>query len=171
VSAFSAKAEKADREKPTQVEANRMTSDEARRISIFEGNVVLSKGTMQLRAERVVVRQDADGFQFATATGDPVRFRQKSDPRGGQEGAWIEAEAARVEIDERSERVELFESARVTRDKDVLRGRALVRTDREVRFTERGRTLVGLGMEYDNEARRLELQARVRGVFEAEVQQ
>jgi LPS export ABC transporter protein LptC len=53
----------------------------------------------------------------------------------------------------------------------VLRGRALVRTDREVRFTERGRTLVGLGMEYDNEARRLELQARVRGVFEAEVQQ
>ncbi len=49
MSAFSAKAEKADREKPTQVEANRMTSDEARRISIFEGNVVLTKGTMQLQ--------------------------------------------------------------------------------------------------------------------------
>jgi len=93
VSSFSARAEKADREKPTQVEANRMTSDEARRISIFEGNVVLSKGTMQLRAERVVVRQDADGCLFATATGNPVRFRQKSDPRGGQEGAWIEADS------------------------------------------------------------------------------
>jgi len=122
VSAFSARAEKADREKPTQVEANRMTSDEARRISIFEGKVVLSKGTMQLQADRVVVRQDADGFQFASATGSPVRFRQKSDPRGGQEGVWIEAEAARVEIDERNERVELFDGARVTRDKDVLRG-------------------------------------------------
>jgi lipopolysaccharide export system protein LptC len=53
----------------------------------------------------------------------------------------------------------------------VVRSRALVRTDREVRITERGRTLAGLGMEYDNEARRLELQAQVRGVFEAEVQQ
>jgi lipopolysaccharide export system protein LptA len=122
ISAFSAKAEKADREKPTQVEANRMTSDEARRISIFEGNVVLTKGTMQLQADRVVVRQDADGFQYATATGDPVRFRQKSDPRGGEEGVWLEAEAGRIEIDERNERVELYENARVTRDKDEVRG-------------------------------------------------
>ena len=135
MSAFSAKAEKADREKPTQVEANRMTSDEARRISIFEGNVVLSKGTLQLQAERVVVRQDADGFQFATATGQPVRFRQKSDPRGSQEGLWIEAEAARVEIDERNERVELFEAARVTRDKDVLRGNYILYDQRSEFFS------------------------------------
>jgi lipopolysaccharide export system protein LptA len=122
MSAFSAKAEKADREKPTQVEAGRMTSDEARRISIFEGNVMLTKGTMQLQAERIVVRQDADGFQYATASGNPVRFRQKSDPRAGAEGVWIEGEAGRIEIDEKSERVELYDSARVTRDKDVVRG-------------------------------------------------
>ncbi len=122
MSAFSARAEKADREKPTQVEANRMTSDEARRISIFEGGVVLTKGTMQLRAERVVVRQDADGFQYASASGNPVHFRQKSDARGGQEGVWLEAEALRVEIDERNERVELHENARVTRENDEVRG-------------------------------------------------
>jgi len=133
--ALAAKAEKADREKPTQVEANRMTSDEARRVSIFEGNVVLTKGTLRLTADRVVVRQDADGFQFATATGDPVRFRQKSDPRGSQQGVWIEAEAARVEIDERSERVELFESASVTRDKDVLRGSYILYDQRSEFFS------------------------------------
>jgi len=134
-SAAPAMAEKADRDKPTQVEANRMTSDEARRVSIFEGNVVLTKGTMQLNADRIVVRQDADGFQFATATGDPVHFRQKSDPRGGQEGVWIEAEAARVEIDERSERVELFDKARVTRDKDVLRGSYILYDQRSEFFS------------------------------------
>jgi lipopolysaccharide export system protein LptA len=122
MSALSARAEKADREKPTQVEANRMTSDEARRISIFEGNVVLTKGTMRLQADRIVVRQDADGFQYATASGDPVRFRQKSDPRNGTEGVWIEGQAERIEIDEKNERVELRESARVTRDKDEVRG-------------------------------------------------
>jgi lipopolysaccharide export system protein LptA len=97
--------------------------------------VVLTKGTMQLHADRIVVRQDADGFQFATATGDPVRFRQKSDPRGGQEGVWIEAEAARVEIDERSERVELFDNARVTRDKDVLRGSYILYDQRSEFFS------------------------------------
>ena len=94
-----ARAEKADRDKPAQVEANRMTSDEARRVSIFEGNVVFTKGTLQLRAERVVLRQDADGFHHASASGAPVRFRQRTDAQPGQEGVWVEGEALRVEID------------------------------------------------------------------------
>jgi lipopolysaccharide export system protein LptA len=135
MSAFPAKAEKADREKPTQVEANRMTSDEARRISIFEGNVVLTKGTMQLQAERIVVRQDADGFQYASATGSPVRFRQRSDPRGGEEGVWLEGEAGRIEVDEKNERVELRENARVTRDKDEVRGTYILYDQRSEFFS------------------------------------
>lgn len=122
LSASWAKAEKADREKPTNVEANRMTSDEARRISIFEGNVVFTKGTTTVRAERIVVRQDADGFQYASATGKPARFRQKGDATGGQEGVWIEGEALRVEIDEKNERIEFHEDARIARDQDEMRG-------------------------------------------------
>ena len=42
------RAEQADRSKPTQIEADRMSADDARRISIFEGNVVLSKGTISV---------------------------------------------------------------------------------------------------------------------------
>ncbi|MGH8708128.1 MAG: LPS export ABC transporter periplasmic protein LptC [Burkholderiales bacterium] len=53
----------------------------------------------------------------------------------------------------------------------VMRARSLVRTDREVRISARGRTLLGLGMEYDNESRQLSLHAQVRGSFEAEPQQ
>ena len=117
-----ANAEKADKDKPTHIEANRMSSDDTRRISIFEGNVVLTKGTQVVRADRIVVRQDADGFQFATATGKPVRFRQKGDPKDGKEGVWTDGEALRIELDDRNERVELFEHARVTRDQDVVNG-------------------------------------------------
>jgi len=115
-------AEKADRSKPTNVEADRMSSDDARRMSIFEGNVVLTNGTMMVRAERIVVRQDADGFQFATAYGKPVQFRQKSDAKDGKEGVWTEGEALRIEVDARNERVELFERARVARGADVVNG-------------------------------------------------
>lgn len=122
LSAFSAWAEKADKDKPTHIEANRMSSDDARRISIFEGSVVLTKGTVLVRADRIVVRQDADGFQYATATGKPVRFRQKADPKGDKEGVWTEGEALRVEIDDRNERIELFERARVARDQDEVHG-------------------------------------------------
>lgn len=122
LTALAAHAEQEDRSKPTQIEADRMSADDARRISIFEGNVVFSKGTISVRAERIVVRQDADGFQHATATGKPVRFRQRSDPRGEREGVWAEAEALRIEIDDRNEKVELYESARVLRDQDEVRG-------------------------------------------------
>ena len=120
--AGSAHAEKADKDKPTEIESNRMMSDEARRMSIFEGDVVLTKGTLVVRADRLVVRQDVDGFQHVTATGNPVRFRQKADAKDGKPGALIEGEAMRMEIDEREDKVQLFDNARVSRDKDVVRG-------------------------------------------------
>ena len=115
-------AERSDRDKPTQLEANRMSSDDARRVSIFEGNVVLTKGTITLRGDRIVVRVDAEGFQHATVTGNPVRFKQKTDPSQGRPGVWTEAEAQRLEIDEKNDRIELFDKARVTRDQDEVRG-------------------------------------------------
>ena len=132
---LAARAEKADRNKPTQIEADRMSADDARRISIFEGNVVFAKGTISVRADRIVVRQDADGFQHATATGKPVRFRQKSDPRGEREGVWAEAEALRVEIDDRNEKVELHERARVLREQDEVRGEYITLDQRSEVFS------------------------------------
>jgi lipopolysaccharide export system protein LptA len=120
---FSAQAEKADKEKPTELEANRMSADDVRRLSIFEGNVVLVKGTMRVLADRIVVRQDAEGYQYATANGKPVRFRQRQDPRPPEkEGRWMEGEAARIEIDERANTVKLFENARVNRGGDEVAG-------------------------------------------------
>lgn len=122
LAALPALAEKADKDKPTQIEANRMSADDTRRLNIFEGNVVLTKGTIRITAERVVVRQDPDGFQHATASGAPVRFRQKQDPKEGKEGVWVDGEALRVEIDDRNEKVEMFDRARVARDGDEVRG-------------------------------------------------
>jgi lipopolysaccharide export system protein LptA len=121
--AFPAGAEKADRDKPTELEANKMSADEVRRLNIFDGNVVLVKGTMRVLADRIVVRQDAEGFQYATATGKPVRFRQKQDPRPPEkEGVWLDGEALRIEIDEKAQTVKLFENARVNRGGDQVAG-------------------------------------------------
>jgi lipopolysaccharide export system protein LptA len=115
--------EKADRNKPTQIEANRMSADDAKRMNIFEGNVVLTKGTIAVRADRIVVRQDAEGFQFTTATGTPVRFKQKQDPKEGQkEGVWMDGEAMRIEIDDRKQTIELFDKARINRGGDEVAG-------------------------------------------------
>jgi lipopolysaccharide export system protein LptA len=116
-----AQAEKADKDKPTNIEANRMSSDDARRISIFEGNVVLTKGTIIVHADRITVRQDPEGFQISVATGNPARFRQKRDGKD----EWIDGDALTIEIDDKKERIDLREQAHIMRDKDEVRGDAI----------------------------------------------
>ena len=107
-------AEKADRDKPTNVEANQMFYDEAKMINTFVGNVVLTRGTLVMHAEKLIVKQDAAGNQFATmyaAPGGITKFRQKRD--GGKD-LWIEGYAAdRIEYDSKTEIAKLFKSARV----------------------------------------------------------
>jgi lipopolysaccharide export system protein LptA len=121
--AFPAFGEKADKDKPTQIEANRMSADDTRRMNIFEGSVVLTKGTIAVRADRIVVRQDREGNQFTTATGTPVRFKQRQDPKDGEkEGRWMDGEALRIEIDDSKQTIELFERARVNRGGDEVAG-------------------------------------------------
>src|SRR6185295_12754899 len=129
-------AEKADRDMPTQIEANKMSADDARRMTVFEGSVVLTRGTIRLTADRVVVRQDAEGFQFATATGKPARFRQRQDPKPPEtEGVWLEGEALRMEMDDRSGKIELYDSAHVKRGGDEVAGNYILLDQRSDYFS------------------------------------
>jgi lipopolysaccharide export system protein LptA len=111
-------AEKADKEKPINLEADRVSIDDVKKVSVFEGNVVLTQGTMVIRADRMIVREDPQGFNHGTAYGNLVTFRQKRD--GVDE--YIEGEAERVEYDGKTERIELFNRAQLRRGADEVRG-------------------------------------------------
>jgi hypothetical protein len=74
-------AEKADRAKPMNIEANTMRFDDVKQVTVIDGNVVLTKGTIVIRAEHIELREDPDGYQFGTVTGTPASpafFRQKA---------------------------------------------------------------------------------------------
>ena len=111
-------AERADREKPINVESDRMSAVVANKVLTFEGRVVVTQGTMILRADRVTLREEKDGIKSASAIGKPAKFRQKRD----NVNEWIDGEAERIEFDGRAERVELFVRARMSREKDEVRG-------------------------------------------------
>ena len=129
-------AEQADQTKPTQIEANRMNADDARRVTVFEGNVIVTRGTLNIRADRIVVRQDPEGNQYATATGNPVKFKQRLDPKPpSTEGAWMDGEARRIELDDKAQKVELFEAARVNRGGDEVAGDHILVYQRSDFFT------------------------------------
>ena len=112
-------AEKTDRDKPLNIESDRMNADDARKTAVFDGKVVLTQGTLVIRADRLTLRQDKDGYQFGTALGNLATFKQKRD--GVNE--YIEGEAERIEYDGRAETVQFFQRAHLKRDSgDDVRG-------------------------------------------------
>jgi lipopolysaccharide export system protein LptA len=77
-----AHAERADNDKPLNIEADNMTYDDLKQVNIFTGHVVATKGTIIIKADRVDVTQDPQGYQYATGTsagGNLSYFRQKRD--------------------------------------------------------------------------------------------
>lgn len=115
------RAEKADREKPIQLEAQKVTIDDAKKIQILEGDVLLTKGTIVIHAERIVITEDEYGFQHGTAfsgKGKLATFRQKREGRD----EYIDGEAERIEYDTRNEIAELFHRAWVKSGDDQLKG-------------------------------------------------
>jgi len=104
-------AERADRNKPINVEADRMQYDDLKQINVFTGNVVLTKGTIQIRAERLVIRQDPEGYQYGTATGSLASFKQK------REGVdqYISGRARQIDYDGKLETFRLQQQAMMQR--------------------------------------------------------
>ena len=113
-----AAAEKADREKEIQVIADRLAADDAKKESVYEGNVVITQGTMRITSARIVVREDPEGYRTYVATGAPLTFRQKRD----KVEDWIEGFAQRAEFDDRSEKLRLYSGAKLKSSQGELTG-------------------------------------------------
>ena len=88
---------------------------------MFTGNVVVTKGTLVLRAAQVEVRQTPDGYHHGVATAAPgqlATFRQK---RGDGADETIHGEAERIEYDGKADTLRLVNRAVLRR----LRGGAV----------------------------------------------
>jgi len=108
-------AEKADRFKPLNVEADLPGKiDLLRQFVVFNGNVVVTKGTMTIRADRIEVRELPDGYHTAVAFGSPGKhatFRQKRDVPD----EYIAGDAERLEYDGKSDVIRFVNNASVRR--------------------------------------------------------
>ena len=117
-------AERSDRDKPVNIEAERMTYDDLRQVNIFEGKVVLTQGTLTILADRIVVRQDPEGFQHGTAEKGPggfAYFRQKREGVGEVVQGWGD----RIEYDAKGEKADMIGRARFLRGVDEVRGNTI----------------------------------------------
>lgn len=113
MAAFNAAAEKADANKQAVIDYDTLHVDDVTQVSTITGNVIVNKGTLNLKAEKAVIKQTPEGDLHVTLTTVPGKlatFRQKRD--GGPD-LWVEGEAERIEYDERTGLVQLFNTAKV----------------------------------------------------------
>ncbi|MEY4976184.1 MAG: Lipopolysaccharide export system protein LptA precursor [Pseudomonadota bacterium] len=137
-------AEKADRDKPMQIESDQLKHDEQRKLTVFTGKVIALKGTIVMRADRVEVQQNDKGQQVTqlfAAAGERIFYRQKRE--GLNE--FIEGEAVRAVYDEPRDLLTLYERAemrilRSNQQVDVVQGQTIVYHQQTEQMQVDGRT-------------------------------
>ena len=108
LAATPAAAEKADKEKNINFSAEQpLEVDLEKHSGTAKGNVVITQGTLTIKADRIEFKQNADNSLSATAYGNPLSFRQKKD----DVDEYYEGYAQRAVYDGQKDVLELFDRA------------------------------------------------------------
>ncbi len=137
-----ARAQQHDRDQPLNVVADSLRYDDQQRISVFSGNVVMTKGSIVIRGARIELRQDKAGNQFGNVTGSsnaPAYFRQK---REGLD-EFIEGESQTIDYDGRADSIKFSGQAQLRRYRaaslsDELNGAVIIYNNRSSAFSVDG---------------------------------
>lgn len=92
-----------------------MTVDDVKQVTTFTGNVIVTKGTLLIKAAKAVIVQDPEGYQYVTlyaAPGKLASMRQKLD---GGPNLWMEGYGEKIEYDNKHEVAKFYTHARVKR--------------------------------------------------------
>lgn len=112
-------AEKADRDKPMNVESDALRYDDLKQTSIFTGRVVLTKGTIIVRGAQINVRQDPEGYQYGVATAEPGKLAFYRQKREGLD-EFIEGEGETIEYDGKADTVKFIKNAQLRRYRGAI---------------------------------------------------
>lgn len=116
----------ADGEQPIEVEADSLEVREAENISIYQGNVKLVQGSLQIQSDRLVIHfSDSNELQLMEMTGTPAKFRQLDDDSQEMLG-----EADQINYTQSNSDLELRGSARFSHAGDVIQSE-LIRINTE----------------------------------------
>lgn len=109
-----------DESQPIKIEANHATLDQKQKITVFSGQVLITKGTLVIHAAEGTATQDQLGNRTLSLIGRPVTFKQKAD-----DGEIIEGQGNKFDYDTKSSLAILTSRARVKKGKNVIVGDTL----------------------------------------------
>ncbi len=150
-------AENADREKPITFTADDGQVNYEKRSGVLKGNVVITQGTLTIRANRIDFTQNGDNSLSAKAYGTPLAFRQKRDDYDGYYEGW----AQKADYNGQTQQLELFDNAILKRGEDEIRSNFISYNAATEIFKAEGRPSAAPAV-----AGEIGQSDRVRGVFQ-----
>lgn len=70
---------KSDESQPIQIVADRATADQINKVTVFTGNVVVTRGSIIVHSNTAQASQDKSGYNIIHLVGTPVTFEQMND--------------------------------------------------------------------------------------------
>ena len=111
----------ADTNHPIEITADTAMREEPSGKTTYRGDVVLTQGSLEIRADSLVFSFDSDNTTLITAKGNPATLKQQPE----NADAPVDASAATIEYHEKSERVRLVGNAKILQDGAVIEGNTI----------------------------------------------
>lgn len=101
-----------DRDQPINIEADRAEADNAKRITTYYGDVIITQGTLKITGNTVTIEyDDQDRLTKLVSEGTPARFRQLPDGKADVPKNYQLAQASRMEYYAREDLIVLLGDA------------------------------------------------------------
>lgn len=107
-------SDQGEEEPATQILSNELTYDEKTATSVFTGDVIMTRGLLTLKADVLSLKEDAEGYQYGTATMDSAKrvYIRQERPANFEV---LEGIGERAEYDGKAETFDLIGKALLTR--------------------------------------------------------
>ena len=111
----------ADTDQPIEISADSAMREEPSGKTTYTGDVVLTQGSLEIRADSLIFSFDSDNTTLITAKGNPATLKQQPENADTP----VDASATTIEYHEKSERVRLVGNAKILQDGAVIEGNTI----------------------------------------------
>jgi lipopolysaccharide export system protein LptA len=110
-----------DKNQPIQLEADSVDIDEATGVSIYQGNVIVTQGSLKLWADKMWIYRKNGITERIVTKGDPTHFRQLED--SGEE---TKGRAKKAEFFVQKDEIHLIDEAVLEQKQDIFRSDRII---------------------------------------------
>ena len=114
-------ADSSDSDQPIQIYSDQFEGDDVNQTAVYEGNVSVHQGTMEIHGNRLTLSIDPQGYRHAVMTplkGKLVNFKQRRDPTKPGVEEWMHGKGDKLTYDEKNNNLILTNNAVVSRSEN-----------------------------------------------------